>query len=95
VTGFTPTTGSCGDPITLFGSNFGQPQAGATVPPGGEVLFGARPATIVSWANGSITFFPPPGTTPDRYTIIVVNQGGSSRAPGQYTLTVNAPSTSC
>jgi hypothetical protein len=95
VTGFTPTTGSCGDPITIFGSNFGQPQSGTTVPPGGEVLFGARPATIVSWSNGSITIFPPAGSTPDKYTIIVVNQGGSSRAPGQYTLVVPASSQSC
>ena len=93
VQNFTPTSGSCGDSITVFGSNFGTPATGAQTPPGGRVLFGSRDATLVSWANGSITFFPPPGSPSGPTTIIVVNQGGSSRAPGQFTL--SAPSGGC
>ena len=93
VQNFTPTSGSCGDSITVFGSNFGTPANGAQTPSGGRVLFGSRDATLVSWANGSITFFPPPGSPSGPTTIIVVNQGGSSRAPGQFTL--SAPSGGC
>ena len=93
VQNFTPTSGSCGESITVFGSNFGTPANGAQIPPGGRVLFGSRDATLVSWANGSITFFPPPGSPSGPTTIIVVNQGGSSRAPGQFTL--SAPSGGC
>jgi hypothetical protein len=91
-TGFTPTSGTCGDPITILGTNFGAPQQGQTIPTGASVLFGSRSATIVSWSNGSIVIFAPAGSTQGPYTIIVVNSGGSSRAPGQYTLTV---ATSC
>jgi hypothetical protein len=95
VTGFTPTSGSCGDPITIFGSNFGTPQNGVQVPTSGQVLFGSRGASIVSWSNGSITIFPAPNSTGGPYTIIVVNSGGSSRAPGQFQLSVPSPATSC
>jgi IPT/TIG domain-containing protein len=93
--GFTPSSGGCGDPISVFGQNFGTPQQGQQIPTGGQVLFGSRSATIVSWTNGSITMFPPPGSTSSAYTIIVVNSGGSSRAPGQYTLTVSGTNNSC
>ena len=95
--GFTPTSGTCGDPITVFGNNFGTPPNGQQVPPGGRLLFGSRDATttgaLVSWTNGSITFFPPSGSPSAATTIIVVNSGGSSRAPGQFTLT--APANGC
>jgi hypothetical protein len=95
--GFTPTTGTCGDPITIFGNNFGAPPNGQQTPTGGRVLFGSRDATttgaLVSWTNGAITIFPPSGSPAGPTTIIVVNQGGSSRAPGQFTLT--APANGC
>jgi hypothetical protein len=94
-TGFTPAAGTCGDPINLFGSNFGAPQSGQQIPTGGRVLFGSRDATIVSWTNGSITIFPPGGSTGGPYTLIVINSGGSSRAPGQYTLNMTGGATSC
>src|SRR5579859_7792766 len=95
VSGFTPTAGGCGDPITVFGTNFGTPPTGQTVPTGGRVLFGSRDATIVSWTNGSITIFPAAGSNSGTYTIIVINSGGSSRAPGQFTLTVTGTATNC
>jgi hypothetical protein len=96
-TGFTPASGTCGDPITVFGNNFGTPQNGSQTPSGGRLLFGSRDATttgaLVSWTNSSITFFPPSGSPSAATTIIVANSGGSSRAPGQFTLT--APSNGC
>jgi hypothetical protein len=94
-TGFTPTSGGCGDPITVFGTNFGTPQNGQQVPTSGRVLFGSRDATIVSWTNGSITIFPAAGSNSSTYTIIVINSGGSSRGPGQFTLTVTGTATNC
>jgi hypothetical protein len=94
-TGFTPTSGGCGDPITVIGSNFGTPQNGQQVPTSGRVLFGSRDATIVSWSNGSITIFPAAGSNTGPYTIIVINSGGSSRAPGQFTLTVTGTANNC
>jgi IPT/TIG domain-containing protein len=94
-TGFTPTSGDCGSPINIFGTNFGTPQSGQQVPTSGRVLFGSRDATIVSWSNGSITIFPAGGSNSGPYTIIVINSGGSSRAPGQFTLTVTGTATSC
>ena len=96
ITSFTPPSGGCGDPITIFGSNFGVPQNGALVPPNGQVLFGGRTAQVVSWANQSITIASPPaGSTAGSYTIIVINSGGASRSPTQYVLTVPSTSTSC
>jgi hypothetical protein len=78
-----------------LGNSFGQPLSGQQVPTGGRVLFGSRDATIVSWTNGSITFFPTAGSNTGTYTVIVINSGGSSRAPGQFTLTVTGTATSC
>ncbi|GAC1320691.1 MAG: hypothetical protein NVSMB2_16800 [Chloroflexota bacterium] len=93
--GFTPPTGGCGDPITIFGSRFGAPQTGQQVPNGGRVLFGSRDATIVSWTDGGITIFPPAGTsTGTSYTIIVINSGGSSTVPGRYALAAGTPTSS-
>jgi hypothetical protein len=96
ITSFTPSAGGCGDPITIFGSNFGVPQNGSLLPPNGQVLFGGRTAQVVSWANQSITIASPPaGSPPGSFTIIVVNSGGASRSPTQFTLTVPASATSC
>ncbi len=95
VSGFTPIGGGCGDPITVFGTNFGTPPSGQTVPTGGRVLFGSRDATIVSWTNGSVTIFPAAGSNSGTYTIILINSGGSSRAPGQFTLNVTGSATNC
>ncbi|MCA1644301.1 MAG: IPT/TIG domain-containing protein [Chloroflexi bacterium] len=86
-TGFTPTTGTCGDPITITGRNFGAPPTGQQIPSGGRVLYGARDATIVSWTDGAITLFPPTGAPGGQSSMIVINSGGSSRVPGQYNLT--------
>jgi hypothetical protein len=103
VDSLTSTTGGCGDPISVIGDNFGRPEAGQTIPTGGHLFFGSRDATssgsIISWANNTITFFPPAGSVAQpapngqAYTIIVVNSGGSARAPLQYRLTGPADST--
>ena len=83
VSSFQPQSGSCagGDAVTFLGGLFGNTA--------GSVFFGGAPASIVSWANNSITVTTPAhalknSLVPETVNVVIVGSGGQT-APVVFT----------
>jgi large repetitive protein len=83
VSSFQPQSGSCagGDSVTFLGGLFGNTP--------GSVFFGGAPASIVNWANSSITVTTPAHTlknslVPETVNVVVVAAAGQA-APVTFT----------
>ncbi len=83
VSSFQPQSGSCagGDSVTFLGGLFGNTP--------GSVFFGGAPASIVNWANNSITVTTPAHTlksslVPETVNVVVVAAAGQA-APVTFT----------
>jgi len=73
ITGFTPTTGSAGDPVTITGMNFAAVDS---------VRFNGAPASFTITDDSSITATVPPGATTGPVT--VSSPGGTATSAGDF-----------
>ncbi len=83
ISSFQPQSGSCagGDAVTFLGGLFGNTP--------GSVFFGGAPASIVNWANNSITVTTPAhalknSLVPETVNVVIVAAGGQA-APVTFT----------
>ncbi len=84
ISSFTPQTGSCagGDTVVISGGQFGTTA--------GSVFFGGSPASVVSWANASITVTTPihalkDPLKPEQVNLVVQTSGNQTSQPVTFT----------
>ncbi len=84
ITGFTPTTGTAGTPVTITGTNFD------SVASKNEVTFNGVTATVTAASTTSLTATVPSGATTG--PIAVTTRGGTATSATNFTV-VSAPPT--
>ncbi len=68
----------------VAGTGFGTPQTGQTTPNGGQVFFGGRAATVITWTTTAILIGIPSGASAEPNAVMVmvsVPGGGFLQGP--------------